>query len=319
MIDRPVKPEYFPVFAADMLADEAYACLDVQESGILFRLMLNQWCNGSLPSDDKKLARMAGCSIQAMRKFHEAFPKLLPLDQIEAGGDPARLAIPFLRRKYVEIQGKYLAARENGRNGGQARARGNRQPGSSQTDESAQATGQADGQATAQANGEPVGQAIAQPPKPKPKPKREEGEAVGQANLPLPSAAQKQKRGKPQANAEAMPLPQPFETPAVRQALSEWIDHKRAIGNPATEGSLAKLVAKYQPGGSRGGEDAAARLVADIDHSIASGWKGVYPDRDADAGGNGGGFFGRDPPPIVAPYDFIPPKPKPTPPNGAPA
>lgn len=59
-------PPAFQLYAADFLVDTADWTVD--ELGIYFRLLMNEWVNGKLPNDEKRLARIAGTSSKKFQK-----------------------------------------------------------------------------------------------------------------------------------------------------------------------------------------------------------------------------------------------------------
>ena len=60
------KPPAFQMYASDFLVDINDWTVD--EVGIYLRLLLSEWVNGELPNDEKRLARIAGCSYQKFKK-----------------------------------------------------------------------------------------------------------------------------------------------------------------------------------------------------------------------------------------------------------
>jgi len=65
------KPPAFQMYAADFYMDTND--WSVEEVGIYTRLLMSAWVNGSIPSDTRKLARIAGCG---MKKFNTAWCKV---------------------------------------------------------------------------------------------------------------------------------------------------------------------------------------------------------------------------------------------------
>jgi uncharacterized protein YdaU (DUF1376 family) len=60
------KAPAFQFYASDFLTDtQSWEAFEV---GVYIRLLSNQWVNGSLPSDLKRLSRIAGCEYQEMEK-----------------------------------------------------------------------------------------------------------------------------------------------------------------------------------------------------------------------------------------------------------
>lgn len=83
------------------------------------------------------------------------------------------------------------------------------------------------------------------------------------------------KRSKPRPDsADGIELPESLESPQLRQALGEWLEHKRQIRDPLRELGIAKLIKRLAVLGIE-------RSVAAIDYSIANGWKGVFEEKNS--------------------------------------
>lgn len=120
-IERPMKPDYFPVFPMHLLMDEEFEGLDRAEWGSVFLLMQHQWIkDGTLPADTRKLAAMAKCSEAELETLRARWPKLQPV-----AGQPDRVAIPWLLNEYQRAMAAWEAFRdqqvENGRKSAEAR------------------------------------------------------------------------------------------------------------------------------------------------------------------------------------------------------
>ena len=60
------KAPAFQFYASDFLTDtQSWEAIEV---GIYIRLLSNQWVNGSLPNDLKRLSRIAGCDFEEIKK-----------------------------------------------------------------------------------------------------------------------------------------------------------------------------------------------------------------------------------------------------------
>ena len=95
-VERPMKPDYFPVFPMHLLMDEDYECLSREEWGSVFLLMQHQWMkDGTLPEDTEKLCRLARCTKEEFESLMARWPKLQPVDD-----QPGRVAIPWLLNEY---------------------------------------------------------------------------------------------------------------------------------------------------------------------------------------------------------------------------
>lgn len=60
------KSPAFQFYASDFLTDTQ--SWEIEEVGIYIRLLANQWVNGSLPNDLKRLSRIAGCDLETLKK-----------------------------------------------------------------------------------------------------------------------------------------------------------------------------------------------------------------------------------------------------------
>lgn len=60
------KAPAFQFYASDFLTDTQ--AWEIEEIGIYIRLLSNQWVNGPLPKDEKRLARIAGCDTDIFKK-----------------------------------------------------------------------------------------------------------------------------------------------------------------------------------------------------------------------------------------------------------
>ncbi len=108
-----------PLFLDAYLADTTHLC--TEEHGAYLLLLMAMWRrNGSVPNDDKDLARIVGVSPSKWRKIKD---RILPFLTIE--GD--EISQKRLRKEWDFVQGKRRRNEENGRLGG--RPRGNKNNG----------------------------------------------------------------------------------------------------------------------------------------------------------------------------------------------
>lgn len=61
------KAPAFQTYAADFYIDTN--SWTIEEIGIYQRLLLTEWANGSVPNDEERLARIAGCKLKIFKKF----------------------------------------------------------------------------------------------------------------------------------------------------------------------------------------------------------------------------------------------------------
>ena len=64
-----MSPQWMPLYIGDFLADTMH--LSATETGIYIRLLMHCWAHGSIPLDDQKLARIAGCDSRLWHKYRE--------------------------------------------------------------------------------------------------------------------------------------------------------------------------------------------------------------------------------------------------------
>ena len=107
------KPPAFQLFASDFYMDtnewEDY------EVGIYTRLLLSQWVNGSLPSEPKKLQRIAGTT---QKRIQKALPTLKMKFKVDDAGrlyNSRMEEVREMQRKYKESQSERAKKRWNNR------------------------------------------------------------------------------------------------------------------------------------------------------------------------------------------------------------
>lgn len=107
---------------------------------------------------------------------------------------------------------------------------------------------------------------------------REETAAADAADDVPPVHASKVSKKRTRSTADAHEpsvFPKELDTPAARQALEEWREHRRQKRNRLTPIQESKLLAEWAAKGSE-------RFVAAVNRSIAGGWSGVF---EAEANG----------------------------------
>lgn len=97
-------------------------------------------------------------------------------------------------------------------------------------------------------------------------------------------------RGKAVVESEIL-VPAELETPEARQALREWLEHKRTLGKPyKSPAAVSKLLQEHARAGP-------VAFIEAVNHSIARNYQGIYAPSGATNGqrtgtnsrGNGGG------------------------------
>ncbi len=76
----------------------------VDELGIYWRLLLSEWVNGSIPNDEKRLARISGCGT---KKFQKGWTTIKVKFQLNGNGrfqNKKMEEVREMQRKYSELQ-----------------------------------------------------------------------------------------------------------------------------------------------------------------------------------------------------------------------
>lgn len=107
-VERPTVKglPYFPLYVQDLLCDEDVACMSNEALGAYIRLLAHQWIEGSIPNDDKKLAKLSNCG----RRWGHIRVTVTRLFSINEGN---RLMNPRLKQEYDNAIEKSNIAREN--------------------------------------------------------------------------------------------------------------------------------------------------------------------------------------------------------------
>ena len=99
------KAPAFQLYAADFYMDTA--SWTIEEVGIYTRLLFYQWVNGSLPNDEKRLARIAGTNTKTFNKWFSVIKSKFPARDHET---LINLRLEESRQK----QDEYYNARKSG-------------------------------------------------------------------------------------------------------------------------------------------------------------------------------------------------------------
>src|ERR1700758_3389607 len=100
-------PPWMPLYIGDFLADTMH--LGATETGIYIRLLMHCWQHESIPLDDYKLARIAGCDSRLWHKYRETVLQFF--DPVDASTAQHKRVSTELHR-YAEISNKRKAAAE---------------------------------------------------------------------------------------------------------------------------------------------------------------------------------------------------------------
>jgi len=122
-MNQPERAAYLRVFCAHLLTDEDFETLTRAQFGSACLLMFHAWVKqGSLPADPRKLAALARCTIDELEDLRAAWPKLVPLEDLDDTAEPgARVTIPYLWREWQQVMGFYAAQRDRAARGAAAR------------------------------------------------------------------------------------------------------------------------------------------------------------------------------------------------------
>jgi len=103
-------PAWMPLYVADYIADTQH--LGALEHGAYLMLIMQYWRTGSLPDDDKKLARIAKCSDREWRAIRSTIA-----DLFDDGWSHKRIDFEL-----EKARGKSEARADAGKRGGEAKA-----------------------------------------------------------------------------------------------------------------------------------------------------------------------------------------------------
>lgn len=108
-----MKAPAFQTYASDFYMDTN--SWTIEEIGIYQRLLLTEWTNGGLPSDEERLSRVAGCKLKIFKKF---WPIISQKFSQNGNGNLINKRMEEVRKnqaQYAEIQ------REKGKHGAEKR------------------------------------------------------------------------------------------------------------------------------------------------------------------------------------------------------
>jgi hypothetical protein len=129
---------YFPLYAANFIASKPFRLMTIEERGLWITMQLECWVNGSLPADQKELAKYLGCSLEEIQRSftHKQYSFLEKIGN--------ELKSPELEEQRKE----FLERREQQRLGGieGAKRKKNKQTAEKQAEEQGQPQGIPEGQ-----------------------------------------------------------------------------------------------------------------------------------------------------------------------------
>ena len=236
----------FQFYASDWLGSNHRATMTLAEQGAYINLLCRQWSDPtcSLPDDDVALAGLSELGNEWMKGssclLRLCFPKHPCLEGRIA--NPKMLILKEERDDWVEKCSK------GGKRSGKVRRAKSFVAKTSATKKTAKGTSTTLGS--------------------KPPSKREVN-----VNTPSPSPSPSTIKKKPLYPLDEITYPDGMDTPAVRQAIVEWLDYKRARGQaykqPAKQmGTL--LASKLFDG-------LAERFIAGVAHGIGNNYAGCFP------------------------------------------
>jgi hypothetical protein len=111
---------WFPMHAAELLADENFTVWSLEERGAWLTLIARCWLEGTIPSDLTSLAKLLRCDGGAMRLLWSGIGSRF----IEAPGQPGRLISPRVERERDRARSLIRQKVEAGKKGAKARWHG---------------------------------------------------------------------------------------------------------------------------------------------------------------------------------------------------
>ena len=213
-----------------------------EDVGAYIRLLCYQWNRGSIPVEPEKQQRLAGgsVSVDVLAKF-----RLQP---------DGRLVNERLERERQRNDRFREFQAEKGRKSAEARKN---QPKPNH--------GSTAVQPDTQPNGQPDTQPKSNLPSPSPSPDKDKAQSAPPLSLILEDQAH------PFHLAFGIVLPENLQTLPCLEAVRTWLQYKKERRKAYKPIGLSATLTKW----SR--EFTSATLPAAIEHSIASGWEGVFP------------------------------------------
>jgi len=59
---------YFPFYAANFIASKPFRLMTIEERGLWITMQMECWVNGTIPADQKELAKYLGCSLEEIQR-----------------------------------------------------------------------------------------------------------------------------------------------------------------------------------------------------------------------------------------------------------
>jgi uncharacterized protein YdaU (DUF1376 family) len=247
---------YMKFWQKEYLASSDTRRLSLAAKGCLFDMLMFQWEDGRLPADPAALARMVGSD---RTEFCSVWPEIEGM--FEPAGD-GWIRHPKLHAEREEAIALVAQNKENGRRGGRP-PKDEANPSPNRKESETKPTGfdsvnrkESEGKAKAKRT-----------------PNRNETERLTETKgIPEPYTD-----NPPSANADAPPtgeqLPSSLDTPAFRQAWTEWQAHLKHKGRKCgTPEALRKHLEKLSPLGE-------AEAIRWLHHAIFRGWQAPFQPR----------------------------------------
>ena len=235
---------YYEWMFNDWLGSGTRAAMTLNDRAIYRDLLDHQAASGSLPDDSQTLANMAMCSVGQMEAFVQRYGDKL----FPIGEDGAR------RNEKLQANRDAILARRNKRRSAGAKGAEARWHGKRNSNANGNAIGKRNADAMA-SHSQNHNQKNKEPPKPP-------GGGLGSSFWPV----------------VVQVLPPSMRTDALRDAWLEYEQHRRDKRSRMTRKSAekqAKALAEIND---------EQRAIRAIDHSIASGWTGIFEGRGPSGG-----------------------------------
>ena len=71
---KPKLP-WFPLYVYDWLTDETVQCMTLEQQGAYLRLLMSQWIEGSIPADEKEIAKLLNVDRESVANLMEPIRK----------------------------------------------------------------------------------------------------------------------------------------------------------------------------------------------------------------------------------------------------